>query len=662
MLFIAIIIGLLALVFAAVLIWNVMRQPKGNAKMQSIAQAIQEGANAFIKRQYKTVTIFVIVLGVVFYFLLGAVAALSFVLGSFLSALAGYIGMMISVRANVRTAEAARHGVGKALKVAFSGGAVNGFAIVGLGLLGVTGLYMIFNDINLIIGFAFGASLISLFARIGGGIFTKAADVGADLVGKIEKGIPEDDPRNPAVIADNVGDNVGDCAGMGADLFESYVVTLIASMLLGTTLFAANATNYILFPVLMCAVGIIAAIIGTLFVRTNDKGEGAVWSALFRGFIITAVLSVFGFAGLAMVLFADWIGIFIAALTGLVTATLIMMITEYYTSKSRAPVQSIAQASETGAGTNIITGMAVGLKSTILPVIVICGAILISFYFAGMYGIAIASMGVLAITAMVMSIDTYGPISDNAGGIAEMSGMPKSVRAVTDPLDAVGNTTKATTKGIAIASAAVSALALFAAYVEITKLPAIDIMQTPVLIGLLIGAALPFLFSAFCMQAVGRAAFLIVKEVRRQFKEIKGLMSGKAKPDYAACVDISTKGALKEMIAPALLAVLSPIVVGFVLGPAALAGMIGGVIASGLVLALFLCNSGASWDNAKKYIEDGKYGGKGSDAHKAAIVGDTVGDPFKDTAGPAINPLIKVINTLAIFLASLIMMFHLLAI
>ncbi|MFH0837407.1 MAG: sodium-translocating pyrophosphatase [Candidatus Aenigmatarchaeota archaeon] len=659
-LLISILVGLLSLVFSGFLIFNIMRQPAGDKKMQSIALAIQEGASAFLKRQYMTAAVFVVVLGIIFFIVLGPIAALSFVLGAFLSALAGYIGMMISVRANVRTAEAARTGIGKALKIAFNGGAVNGFAIVGLGLLGVIGLYMTFGDPNLIIGFAFGASLISLFARIGGGIFTKAADVGADLVGKIEKGIPEDDPRNPAVIADNVGDNVGDCAGMGADLFESYVVTLIAAMLIAVSVFA-TATNYILFPIGMAAIGIIASFLGTFFVRTSEKGEKAVWSALFRGFLITTILSIIGFAALAYTMFSNWTGIFISSLAGLVTAFLIMLITEHFTSKNKFPVQSIAKASETGAGTNIITGMAVGLKSTILPVLVICCAILISFHAAGIYGIAIASMGVLAITAMVMSIDTYGPISDNAGGIAEMAGMPKNVREITDPLDAVGNTTKATTKGIAIASAAVSALALFAAYVEIVHLPVIDIMQTPVLVGLLIGAALPFLFSAFCMQAVGNAAFLIVKEVRRQFKDIKGIMSGKGKPDYAACVDIATKGALKEMIAPALLAVLSPIVVGFVLGPAALAGLIGGVIASGLVLALFLCNSGASWDNAKKYIEDGNHGGKGSDAHKAAIVGDTVGDPFKDTAGPAINPLIKVVSTISILLASVFLLFHVLA-
>ncbi|MFH1630916.1 MAG: sodium-translocating pyrophosphatase [Candidatus Aenigmatarchaeota archaeon] len=658
-LLIALLIGLLALVFAGALIVSVMRKPKGDAKMQAIAQAIQDGATAFLKRQYKTAAIFVIVLGIIFYFALGWVAALSFVLGAFFSALAGVIGMMISVRANVRTAEAARHSMGKALRTAFSGGAVNGFAIVGLGLLGVGGLYLIFGDPNLILGFAFGASLISLFARIGGGIFTKAADVGADLVGKIEKGIPEDDPRNPAVIADNVGDNVGDCAGMGADLFESYVVTIIAAMLLGSTLFGL-ATNYVLFPIAMCAVGIIASIIGSFFVRAWGKGEKAVWGALLRGFIVTTLLSIIGFGILAYYMFSNWIGLFISSLAGLVTAFLIMIITEYFTSKDKGPVRSIALASETGAGTNLITGLAVGMKSTILPVLVICAAILVSFYAAGLYGIAIASLGVLSITAMVMSIDTYGPISDNAGGIAEMAKMPKEVRAVTDPLDAVGNTTKATTKGIAIASAAVSALALFAAFVEVTHLTAINLMETPVLVGLIIGAALPFLFSAFCMQAVGKTAFLIVKEVRRQFKDIKGIMSGKGKPDYATCVDIATRGALREMVAPALLAVLAPILVGFILGPAALAGMIGGVIASGLVLALFLCNSGASWDNAKKYIEDGNHGGKKSDAHKAAVVGDTVGDPFKDCAGPAINPLIKVISTLSILLASLFLMFHVL--
>jgi len=655
---ISILIGLIAVVFAGALAVNVMRQPAGTPEMQKIAKAIQKGASAFLKRQYRTVAIFVGVIAVVIFVLLGTIASLSFILGAVLSALAGYLGMMISVRANVRTAEAARKGIGPALKTAFRGGAVNGFAIVGLGLAGVAGLYLIFGDPNLFIGFAFGASLISLFARVGGGIFTKAADVGADLVGKIEKGIPEDDPRNPAVIADNVGDNVGDCAGMGADLFESYVVTLLASMILGAALFGISSAQ-VLFPLLMGAVSIIAAIVAVFFVRTRGTSEGAIWKALSIGLLVTSILSIIGFYFVSDYLWGiAGLNYFAAGTIGIFTAIAITLITEYFTAKNRGPVKEIAEASETGAGTNIITGMAVGLRSTILPVITIAIAIILSYYFAGLYGIAIASMGLLSMTAIIMSIDTYGPIADNAGGIAEMSKMPKSVRQVTDPLDAVGNTTKATTKGIAIASAALSALALFAAFVEATKLTSINLLQVPVLVGLLIGAALPFLFSAFCMRAVGRAAFLIVKEVRRQFKEIKGLMKRTAEPDYAKCVDIATKGSLKELVAPALLAVLSPIVVGIVLGPAALAGLLAGAIASGLLLALFLCTAGASWDNAKKYIEDGNYGGKGSDAHKAAVVGDTVGDPCKDTAGPALNPLIKVLNTLSIVLASVFVTYH----
>jgi len=649
-------IALLSLLFALVLTISVLRKNKGNEKMQSIASAIQEGAIAYLNRQYKTVGIFAVVIAVILYFTLGMITALSFILGAFFSALSGYIGMMVAVKANVRTAEAAKKGTKNALDVAFKGGAVNGFGIVGLGLLGVAGLYMLVGDPNLIIGFAFGASLVSLFARVGGGIFTKAADVGADLVGKIEKGIPEDDPRNPAVIADNVGDNVGDCAGMGADLFESYIVTLIAAMLLGSILYGPTS-EYVIYPMIVAAVGIVASMIATFFVKVKQKGEKGIWSALNNGLIISAILSVVGFF-FASSMLPNSTGIFLATLVGLVTTLLISNITEYFTSREKGPVKEIALASETGAGTNIITGIAVGLRSTILPVIVIAVAMILAYNFAGIYGIGIAAMGLLSITGMIMSIDSYGPITDNAGGIAEMSKMPKNVRKTTDQLDAVGNTTKATTKGVAIASAALSALALFAAFVQIANLSAINIFKVNVLAGLLIGAALPFLFSAFTMNAVAKSAKLVVEEVRRQFKD-NGIMRGTKKPDYSKCVDIATQGAIKELMVPALLAVLFPIIVGLLLGPEALAGMIAGTVATGLLLALFLSNAGAAWDNAKKYIELGNLGGKGSEAHKAAVIGDTVGDPSKDTCAPAINPLIKVINTISLLLAPLIIAYGL---
>jgi K(+)-stimulated pyrophosphate-energized sodium pump len=616
--------------------------------MKDIAKAIQQGSNAYLNRQYKTVSVFVVILAVVFYFALGFIAALSFVSGAILSALAGYIGMYISVRANVRVAHAATKDVAHAFRTAFNGGSVTGFSIVGLGILGVSILYFIYGDPGLIVGFAFGASLISLFARVGGGIYTKAADVGADLVGKVEKGIPEDDPRNPAVIADNVGDNVGDCAGMGADLFESYVVTLLAAMLLAVP-FGQKA---ILYTFTIAAVGIVASIIGSFIVRTNDKNK--IWSALSRGLLFTFVLAVIGFYAVTVYMNLE-LGLFYATLAGLVTTIIIAYITDYFTSVRKKPVLEIARASETGAATNIITGLAVGFRSTILPVIVICAAIIVSFYAAGVFGIALAALGLLSITGMIMSIDSYGPISDNAGGIAEMSNLPKKVRETTDALDAVGNTTKATTKGVAIASAGLSALALLVAFTDAVGLKVIDAMQAPVLVGLLIGGALPFLFSAFLMKAVGNASHLIVKEVRRQFKEIKGIMTGKAKPDYSKAVDISTRAALRELIAPALLAIFAPVVVGLLLGPAALGGLLIGSIVSGLLLALMLANAGAAWDNAKKYIEKGNLGGKGSDAHKAAVVGDTVGDPSKDTCGPALNSLIKVLNTLSVLIAPLLL-------
>jgi len=645
--------GVLALLVAFVLGIAVLRKDRGSKKMIDISQAIKEGAVAYLNRQYKTVGIVAIVLAIVLYFALGAAAAASFIVGAVLSALAGYIGMMISVRANVRTAKAAENGVKDALNVSFRGGAVTGFSIVGLGLLGMIVLFKLFNDPNMIIGFGFGASLISLFARVGGGIYTKAADVGADLVGKLEKGIPEDDPRNPAVIADNVGDNVGDCAGMGADLFESYIVTLLAAMILGNFVLGTSGIIYVL---IIASVGIVASFIGLFAVRTSN--ENKIWSALSRGMYVSALLAAIGSYAMTVWLNLD-VKLFYAVLAGLITTVLIALITDYYTSKNKKPVLSIAKASETGAATNIIAGLAVGMKSTFFPVIIICLAILASFALAGVFGIALAALGLLSITAMVMSIDSYGPISDNAGGIAEMSGLPEKVRKTTDALDAVGNTTKATTKGVAIASAALSALALLAAFAEATHLSGIDITKANVLVGLLIGGAIPFLFSSYLMKAVGNAAHLIVKEVRRQFKEIKGIMSGKAKPDYKKAVDISTKAALRELAIPAAIAVLAPVIIGLLLGAEALGAMLAGSIVSGLVLALMLANAGAAWDNAKKYIESGNLGGKGSDAHKAAVVGDTVGDPSKDTAGPAINSLIKVMNTISILIAPLIVAFAL---
>ena len=645
--------GILALLFAVFSTMSIMRKDQGTDKMKSIAKAISVGANAFLNRQYKTVAICTVIVAIILYAALGSIIAVTFVFGALLSAIAGYIGMHISIRSNVRTAQAATNGVSEALRVAFLGGSVNGFSIVGLGILGMAVLYIVLGNPMAMIGFGFGASLVSLFARVGGGIFTKAADVGGDLVGKVEKGIPEDDPRNPATIADAVGDNVGDCAGMGADLFESYVVTLLAAMLLGNIAMGAAGVMYALA---IAAVGIIASLVATFFVRTNNAEK--IWPALNKGIYIAAVLTIIGSYFITVQLVGN-VNLFLAVLVGIIVTVLISQITEYYTATTHKPVQNIANASETGAATNIITGLATGMQSTILPVIVICAAILISFSLAGVFGIALAALGLLSITGIIMSIDSFGPISDNAGGIAEMSKMPEATRKVTDALDAIGNTTKATTKGVAIASAALSALALFAAFAESTGLKSIDLLNAKVLVGLLIGGAIPFLFSAFTMQAVGKAANLIVIEVRRQFKEIKGIMSGKAQPDYGKVVDISTKAALHELAAPALIAVLAPVVIGLLLGPAALGGMLAGSIASGLVLALMLANSGASWDNAKKYIESGKLGGKGSFAHKAAVVGDTVGDPCKDTSGPAINSLIKVMNTIALVLAPLIVAFAL---
>ncbi len=636
-------IGFVTLLFAAFLVKWILSKPTGNKKMTDIAAAIQEGAGAYLTKQYTVLLPFVVILAVIIGYFLGVELAISFIAGVVLSALAGFIGMMVSVRANVRTAQAAEKGLQSALEVAFKGGEVTGLALVGLGLLGVSALLMVFDDINVLIGFGFGASLISLFARVGGGIFTKAADVGADLVGKIEKGIPEDDPRNPAVIADNVGDNVGDCAGMAADLFESYVVTLIAAMILGVSL----GSYYVYLPLTLAGIAVVATIIGAYFVKVSQKSKN-IMNALYKGFFATCILALAGFA----LLLRNNLGLLGAAAVGIVASALIVIVTDYYTARDRAPVKEVAKAATTGAGTNLISGLALGMQSTAPLMGIIVLSILLSFKFAGLYGIALAAVSMLSLTGIIISLDAFGPITDNAGGIAEMSGLPSKVRSITDALDAVGNTTKATTKGFAVGGAALGALALFAAFAAATKLTVVNLLNPAVVIGLFIGALLPFVFASFLMKAVSKAAHQIVEEVRRQFKEIKGIMSGKAKPDYARCVSISTGAALNELMVPGLIAVLSPLAVGYLFGPAALGGLLAGAIASGFLLAVFMSNAGAAWDNAKKYVEIGNYGGKGSDAHKAAVVGDTVGDPFKDTAGPALNSLIKVLNTVALLFAA----------
>jgi len=644
--------GVLVLAFAAYLAYSVLKLPQGTDKMKSISAAIREGAMAYLSRQYKTLVPLVLVIAVVIGFIVGVAPAVAFVVGVGLSALAGYVGMNVSVRANVRTAKAAENGLADALDVAVKGGAVTGLALVGLGLVGMSAI-IYFNQASaqyviVLVAFGFGASLMSLFARVGGGIYTKAADVGADLVGKVEKGIPEDDPRNPAVIADNVGDNVGDCAGMAADLFESYVVTIIAAMLLG--LAAADPTKTML-PLVLVAGAAIASILGIYFVKLGKKHN--VMNALYKGVIATAVLSAAYFYYITAVLMGD-MNLFYATLVGVVATGIIILVTEYYTAREYAPVKDIAKASQTGAATNIIQGLAIGMEATALPVLTIVAAVFIAYAVGGMYGIAIAVTAMLSLTAIIITLDAYGPITDNAGGIAEMSGLPEKVRKNTDELDAVGNTTKATTKGFAIAGAALGALALFAAYATEAKLTTINLLNPMVVIGLFLGALLPFVFASMLMRAVGRAAFDIVEEVRRQFREIKGIMAGTGKPDYAKCVDISAAAALKELIVPGVLGVTAPIVVGFLFGVEALGGLLAGAIASGFLLAVFMSTGGGAWDNAKKYIEGGNYGGKGSDAHKAAVVGDTVGDPFKDTAGPALNSLIKVLNTVALIVAGVL--------